>query len=66
MNIERQKWKLPSEEDGNAFMVRTAKAEMNLRQTLDLLYHVLQSIPHKPASKIKTQIQDHLTKFQCS
>jgi len=64
MIIEKQKWKLPSEQDGNAFMVRTATAEKELRKCLDLLFHVSNSIPQKPASNIKATINDHLALFK--
>lgn len=61
--VEKQKWKLPSEQDGYAFMVRSNKAEMHLRQSLDLLHKIMHSIPHQPASKIKSDIKDHLKQF---
>lgn len=64
MNIEKQKWKLPSMDDGNAFMVRATKAEEHLRQTLDLLHATKESIPHTPASEVKSNIETHLARFK--
>lgn len=49
----KQKWHLPSERDGNAFMIRALKAEEYLKRTLDLLEKVKNSIPQQPASETK-------------
>lgn len=64
MDIQKQKWKLPSADDGNAWMVRATKAEEHLRQSLDMLNHIKESIPHKPASAIKSKVEDLLSRFK--
>lgn len=64
MDIEKIKWDLPSVADGNAFMIRSNKAEEHLKQSLDLLHHIKDSIPHKPASPLKSQIEAFLIKFK--
>lgn len=64
MAIEKQKWILPSAGDGNAWMVRATKAEEHLKQALDVLNHVRESIPHTPASETKTTIDDFLIRFK--
>lgn len=64
MPIEKQRWKLPSTEHGNALTIRSSKAEEHLKQSLDLLYHVLKSIPHTPATELKSQIDDFLVRFK--
>lgn len=64
MNIEKQKWILPSVDDGNAWMVRATKSEEHLKQSLDLLHHISKSIPHTPASETKVLIDFHLARFK--
>lgn len=64
MDIKKQSWLLPSKEDGHAFVVRTQAAEKDLCAALDLLDHVKESIPHAPASKTKSDIEDFLCRFR--
>lgn len=64
MGIEKQKWKLPSADDGSAWMVRSTKAEEHLRESLNLLYYIKESIPQIPASESKSIIENHLSKFR--
>lgn len=64
MDIEKNRWYLPSIEDGSAFVVRTQAAEKDLCAALDLLKHIAKSIPHTPASEIKAQIEEHLDRFR--
>lgn len=64
MDIKPQKWNLPSKEDGQAFVIRTQAAEKDLCSALDLLHHIHQSIPHKPAGKLKSLIENFLTKYK--
>lgn len=63
MDIEKQKWQLPSEKDENAFMIRAIKAEEHLREALNLLHHVKESIPQYPASETKILIRNFLSRF---
>lgn len=58
------KWKLPSAEDGSAFMVRSDRAEKDLRSALDLLDKVQEQIPHIPATATKQMINDFLKEFR--
>lgn len=58
-----KKWKLPSELDGNALLVRSTKAEGDLKQALNLLYSLKESIPHTPATETKQQIENFIVKF---
>ena len=64
MHIEKQKWKLPSVEDGNAWMVRATKVEEQLKEALDLINHIKDSIPHTPASEVKSWIYNYLARFK--
>ena len=64
MDIQKNRWRLPSVDDGTAWMVRSTKAEEHLRESLDMLMHVINSIPHRPAGETKTQIESFLTKFK--
>lgn len=64
MDIEKQKWKLPSVNDDNAWMVRSTKAEEHLRESLDMLHHIKESIPHTPASSTKSLVEDFLVRFK--
>lgn len=64
MPVTISKWKLPSAEDGSAFMVRCDRAEKDLRSALDLLEKVKEEIPHKPASTTKQSIEDFLIGFR--
>lgn len=63
MEIKKQKWQLPSERDENAFMIRCMKAEEHLREALNLLHHVKETIPNHPASETKILIRNFLSRF---
>lgn len=57
------KWKLPSQKDGLAFMLRSDKAEKDLMDALSLLEKVKDSIPQQPAQETKQIINTFLKKF---
>lgn len=64
MIVQKNKWNLPSLQDGSSFIVRTHAAEKDLCEALDLLNHVKESVPHTPASETKSQIEDFLYRFK--
>ena len=64
MEILKHKWKLPSADDGNAWMIRAIKAEEHLKESLNLLHCIKGTIPQKPASETKSIIETHLSRFQ--
>ncbi len=58
------KWDLPSYRDGNAWMVRSDRAEKDLRNALDMLEMVKDNIPQNPASVTKGSIENFLRIFK--
>jgi hypothetical protein len=62
--IKKTKWILPTQDDGNAWVIRATKAEELLKQALYLLEKVHASIPQCPAREIKKEIEDFLIRFR--
>lgn len=64
MAIEKQKWKLPSVDDGSAYTVRATTAEKHLIEALNILNEVHGMVPHRPSGETKGKIEDFLRRFR--
>lgn len=64
MQILKQKWKLPSADDGNAWMIRAIKAEEHLKESLNVLHYIKQNIPEEQGSETKVIVEMHLMRFK--
>lgn len=62
--IKKTKWILPTQDDGNAFMIRATKAEEHLIKTLYFLEKIRDQIPQTPAQQTKNEIDNYLIRYK--